>query len=92
MKKYGMLSKLAGEDEIANALANDYRRKLIAYRLVDEKFRKKYGMDFSDFEKRNIVKERKFSWEIESDAMEWEHAIEGIKTYERKLKELEKLR
>ena len=91
MKKYEALSKLAGEDEMTHALANDYRRKLITYKLVDEKFRKKYGMDFRSFEKQNIVKEKNFLWEVESDAMEWEHAIEGIKTYERKLKELEKL-
>jgi len=91
VKKYELISKLAGEDEILNALRNDYRRKLIIYKFVDEKFRKKYKMDFQTFEKHNIVKEKEFSWEVESDAMEWEHAIEGIKTCEQKLKELEKL-
>ena len=91
MKKYELISKLAGEDEILNALKNDHRRKLITYKFVDEKFRKKYKVDFQAFEKHNIVKEKEFSWEVESDAMEWEHTIEGIKTCEQKLKELEKL-
>lgn len=91
MKKYELISKLVGEDEILNALKNDYRRKLITYKFVDEKFRKKYKVDFQTFEKQNIVKVKKFSWEVESDAMEWEHAIEGIKTCEQKLKEFEKL-
>ena len=91
MKKYEAISKLAGEDEILNALKNDYRRRLITYKFVDEKFRKKYKMDFQDFEKQNIVKKKKFSWEVEADAMEWEHAIEGIRTCEQKLKELAKL-
>jgi len=91
MRKYEAISKLAGEDEILNALKNDYRRKLITYKFVDEKFRKKYKMDFQDFEKQNIVKKKNFSWEVEADAMEWEHAIEGIRTCEQKLKELAKL-
>lgn len=91
MKKYELISKLVGEDEILNALKNDYRRKLITYKFVDEKFRKKYKVDFQTFEKQNIVKVKEFSWEVESDAMEWEHAIEGIKTCEQKLKEFEKL-
>jgi len=91
LEKYETISKLAPEDEIVSALKNDYRRKLITYKFVDEKFRKKYKMDFQTFEKQNIVKKKKFSWPVESDAMEWEHAIEGIKTYEQKLKGLEKL-
>jgi len=86
MGKYEALSKLAKDDEILNALRNDYNRKLITYKFIDEKFRKKYKMNFQSFEKQNIVKEKNFLWEIESDAMEWEHAIEGIKTYKRKLK------
>lgn len=91
MRKYEAINKLAGEDEILSALKNDYRRKLVAYRLVDEKFRKKYKLDFQTFEEKNMVKEKDFSWEVESDAIEWEHAIEGIRTCEQKLKELEKL-
>jgi len=91
MGKYEALSKLAKDDEILNALRNDYNRKLITYKFIDEKFRKKYKMDFQSFEKQNIVKEKNFLWETESDAMEWEHAIEGMRTYERKLKEIEKI-
>ncbi len=89
MGKYKMLSNIAGESEILTALINDYRRKLITYEFVDEKFKKKYKMHFQTFRKQNIVREKGFLWEVESDAMEWEHAIEGIKTCEQKLKELE---
>jgi hypothetical protein len=42
--------------------------------MVDEVMRKKYGISFSEFEASSIVKDSGFSWEIESDAMEWEHA------------------
>jgi len=38
-----------------------------------------------------MAKEKGFLWEIESDAMEWEHAIEGIRYIDSKLKEIETL-
>ena len=41
-------------------------------------------MNFSDFESANMVKKSKFSWNVESDAMEWDHALEGIKYVEEK--------
>ena len=46
--------------------------------LADERFKKKYGMSFSAFEKKNLVKEKGFSWEVEKDAMEgsvWGHPL-----------------
>jgi hypothetical protein len=36
-----------------------------------------------------MVKKSKFSWNVESDAMEWDHALEGIKYVEEKLKDLD---
>ena len=75
------------EKEIIASLIYNYRRKLVTYRLIDEKMKKKYGMEFEEFEKKNVVKEKIFSWEVESDAMEWEHAIAGIRYLEKKLTE-----
>ena len=77
-------------DEIKEALLNEYKRRMIRYRMVDESMKKKYGMPFGDFESQNIVKEKGFSWEVESDAMEWEHAIEGSRYAEQRLKDLGK--
>ncbi len=77
-------------DEIKEALLNEYKRRIIRYKMVNESMKKKYGMPFSDFESRNIVKEKGFSWEVESDAMEWEHAIEGSRYAEQRLKDLGK--
>ena len=48
----------------------------------------KYKMSFSDFEDRNTVKQRNFSWEVESDSMEWEHALSGIEEMEKKINAL----
>ena len=78
-------------DEIKEALTNEYRRRLIRYKMVDESMKKKYGMDFTEFEAHNVVKEKRFSWDVESDAMEWEHAIEGIRYAEQKLKDFQGL-
>ena len=76
-------------DEIMEALINEYRRRLIRQNMTDEFMRKKYGMTFDKFESSNVVKERKFSWDVESDAMEWEHALEGVRYVEHKLKDVE---
>jgi len=76
-------------DEIKEAVINEYKRRLIRYKIIDEMMKKKYKMSFSEFEARNLVKEKSFSWDIESDAMEWEHAIEGIRYIEEKLRNLE---
>lgn len=56
--------------------------------MTDDFYRKKYGMDFESFEKANIVERQDYTFEVESDAQEWELAIDGIKTVERRLKEL----
>ena len=66
-------------DEIKEALVNEYQRRLIRYKMIDEVMKKKYSMDYPKFDEGNIVKKNQYSWEVESDAMEWEHAIEGIR-------------
>jgi len=76
-------------DEVLEALINEFRRRLIRYSMTDELMKKKYGMTFDKFDSSNVVRERKFSWDVESDAMEWEHALEGVKYVEHKLKDME---
>ena len=76
--------------DIIESLTYNYRRRLTIYKLTDEKMKKKYGMDFEEFEKLNLVKEKDFSWDVESDAMEWEHSIAGMKYVEKKLAEIKK--
>lgn len=48
-------------------------------------------MSFEEFEKKNIVKEKGFSWDVEKDAMEWEHALESLKTLTEKIRKIEKI-
>ena len=82
-----MVEKMSNE-ELVVMLRREYLRKLIRYRLTDEFFRKKYGMTYKEFEKENVVAKRDFSWEVESNAQEWEMAIDGISTCLRKLGEV----
>ncbi len=76
------------EDELKAVLRREYIRKLTRYRITDNFYRDKYGMDFDRFEKGNIVEKQNYGFEVESDAQEWELAIDGIKTIEKKMKEL----
>ncbi len=72
------------EDELKEMLRRDYLRKLTRYRITDDFYKKKYSMDFDSFEKENIVEKQNYSYEVESDAEEWELAIDGIRTIEKK--------
>jgi hypothetical protein len=76
------------EDELKEVLQRDYIRRLTRYRIIDDFYRKKYGMDYENFEKANIVERQGYTYEVESDAQDWEFAIDGIMTVEKKLKEL----
>ncbi len=82
------LLELVSEKEIKNALLAEYEKKLVLYRLMDEHFKKKYGMSFGEFEERNIVRDKGFSWEVEKDAMDWEHAVESIRYLQEKINKL----
>jgi hypothetical protein len=75
-------------EELEEMLEREYLRKLTRYKLTDESFRKKFGMTYEDFERENIVAKKNYSWDVESDAQEWELAIDGIKTCQHKLEEL----
>jgi len=76
------------EDELKYLLRRDYLRRLTRYRMTDDFYKKKYHMDFESFEQANMVDRQNYTFEVESDAQEWELAIDGIKTIEKKLKEL----
>lgn len=84
----------AGQDEsqgLVELLRAEYRRRLAHYENLDRTLHAKYGMTFAQFERRNIVRQQNFSWEVESDAMAWEQARDGIKTLKQHLKELDAL-
>ena len=83
---------LEGRDldaKIRLLLRSELMRRLGRYRHVDRLMASKYGVGFEELVSRRLVKEKGFSWDVESDAMAWETAVGGIKTVERKLREIE---
>ena len=69
-------------------LVNEYRRRIVHYQNTDRILRKKYKMNYDEFVQKNIVSKENFSWNVESDAMDWEQAMDGIETMKQKLQEL----
>ena len=63
-------------------------RQLARYRRVEMDLRRKYGLTFDEFLNQRIARKMDYTWEVEQDAMDWETAVAGMETIERKLKEL----
>lgn len=76
------------DEKLRTLLEAEYRRKLTRYSLTDRQFTKKYGLDFEEFEKQKLTKQHGYTWDVESDAIAWETAVDGIRTMTRQLTEL----
>jgi|688.fasta_scaffold1120160_2 hypothetical protein len=74
--------------KIIRLLEAEYIRQLGRYRRTDRRLAQKYQMSFDDFHERRVTVQHNNSWEVEKDAMDWETAIGGILTMQRKLKEI----
>ena len=86
---------LGGKDvdsKVRHLLRSEYLRRLSQYRRADVLLTQKYGMSFDEFISRRIVRERGYGWDVESDAMEWETAVSGIKTMRRNIEELQEMK
>ena len=76
------------DSKVRKIIIEDLKRKLTEFQLIDHRFQKKYEITFDEFEKRNIVKEKGFSYEVESDYHEWDSAIDAIRTLKAYLEDL----
>ncbi|MCH7732914.1 MAG: hypothetical protein IIB44_10465 [Candidatus Marinimicrobia bacterium] len=76
------------EFKFEKLIENELIRRLIRFRHVIRLLEKKYGMDFYTFREREVVKQMKYSFEVENDFCDWEMALDGIRTIEGQLKEL----
>jgi uncharacterized protein YlxP (DUF503 family) len=74
--------------KVRKLLMEDLKRKLVKFQLIVNRFQKKYGMTLGEFEKRNIIKEKDYSFEVESDYHEWDSAEDAIKTLKSKIEDL----
>lgn len=84
-----VLEALDADAKIRRLLQGEYLREMARYRRMDQRLSQKYAMNFDAFFSQGIVKENKYSWEVEQDAMEWETAIGGLQTMARKLNEVQ---
>ncbi len=75
-------------DKLTLLLEAEYRRRLARYSLTDQQLTQKYQMTFAEFERQRITEQRDYSWEVESDAMAWETAIDGLQTVQNQLSSL----
>ncbi|MBE2235898.1 MAG: hypothetical protein IAE85_20575 [Anaerolinea sp.] len=76
------------ETKLSHLVEAEHRRRLARYRLTDRRLTDKYGMSFNEFERRDMIRTSGYTWEVESDAIAWETAIDGIATMEQQLREL----
>ena len=72
-------------DKLTLLLEAEYRRRLARYSLTDQQLAQKYQMSFEDFERQRVTEQRGYTWEVESDAMAWETAVDGLRTVQRQL-------
>jgi hypothetical protein len=76
------------DTKIRSLLEAEYLRRLGRYRRLDHTLAQKYGMTFEEFLERRVVQQKGYTWDMEKDAMDWETAVDGMRTMERKLQEL----
>jgi len=86
-----LLGEQDPDAKICFLLEGEYLRRLGRYHRQDRILTQKYGMSFDDFIARRVVRQGGYTWEAETDAMNWETAVDGIRTMERKLQELRSL-
>jgi hypothetical protein len=85
------LADILPEKEIKEAVLGEYEKKIVLYKFTDEQLKKKYKMSFKEFDEKNVVRGKGFSWDVEQDAMNWEHAIEGIRHLGKKIRKIKAL-
>lgn len=76
------------EVKLARLAEHEIRRRLARYQLTDRLFREKYGMSLEEFEAQEMVRKLGYSFEVESDHQDWDLAVDGIRTMQRRLQEL----
>lgn len=73
------------KQQVVRLAEQELRRRLARYQLSDRLFREKYGMTLEEFEAKEIVRARGYSFEVENDHQDWDLAVDGIHTVEQQL-------
>ncbi len=89
---YNIINHLVKEGDINSKirkiLEKEIRRRITEYELIDKGFQKKYGMSLEEFEKKEVIKQKGYSFEVESDHDDWDAAVDAVKTLKEYLKKL----
>jgi len=75
----------SAELSIRQIIANEIRRRVNRYELLNRRSRHKYGMYFDEFCDRRVVEKQGYSFEVESDYCDWEMAVTGLVTLKKQL-------
>ena len=78
------------EFKLKKLIEGELVRRLSNWGYTVRMLERKYRMDFEAFKNRRIVAKRKYSFEVENDFCDWEMALDGIKSMEKRLGELRK--
>jgi hypothetical protein len=65
-------------------LEAEYLRRLGRYCRLDRTLTLRYGMTFEELGGRRVVQPEGYTWDVERDAIDWEMAVYGMRTMERK--------
>ena len=74
--------------KLKHLIESELIRRLTRYQLTNRLLKERYGMSFDEFKKNRIVQQKNYSFEVESEFWNWEMALDGIETINRKLKVL----
>jgi hypothetical protein len=76
------------DTKVRQLLVAEYLRRIAGYRRADLALQRKYRMTFDQFVSSRTTQQLDYSWEVESDAMDWEAAIDSAESLERRLREI----
>lgn len=79
---------LDNEGKLRSLIIAEYQRRLVRFRLTDRQLTQKYNKNFEAFEQEQMTRQMGYTWEVESDAIAWETAVDGIHTIEQQLSSL----
>ncbi len=66
------------DGKVRTILLHEVRRRLAEFEAVDRRFRQKYGMTLEEFERRGVVKEKGYAFEVERDHQEWDATVDAL--------------
>ena len=72
------------EESLKDMVMSEIKRKLLSFELIDNQYKGKYKMKFEEFFK-NVIENKKPSFDEEEDYFNWEMAVTGIKELTKEL-------